>query len=305
MAKSSSFGPDESFQSVLEVFKEMQELTEASGIAGMLNYLVVNRPASYPLAGFKSPDWTKTIQALKELQAINKIEPVLSSAAKIQRAVGKFIPPTGLIDRISSSKNTIPGHSVGVASYFIYGSFPTDSAPTTPDNQVANIEVTDYALSAPGLEETPKAQLILINELEKVKRIITDVYLDNSTIYRIGPRDFEEMIAELLRKQGFSVELTKQTRDGGYDILAINSVAGFPLKFLAECKRYAPDRPISVDIIRAFSYVIDKEKANKGIIFTTSYFTRDAKTEKNSVNGKLLDFMESADIIQWVNKYVK
>src|SRR5215211_5952306 len=38
-------------------------------------------------------------------------------------------------------------------------------------------------------------------------------------VFEISPRQFEEIIAELFFREGYEVELTKQTRDGGYDIV--------------------------------------------------------------------------------------
>jgi DNA-binding transcriptional regulator/RsmH inhibitor MraZ len=39
-------------------------------------------------------------------------------------------------------------------------------------------------------------------------------------LYDISPRDFEKLVAEILRDMGFDVVLTKVTRDGGVDIYA-------------------------------------------------------------------------------------
>src|SRR5713226_7587905 len=38
---------------------------------------------------------------------------------------------------------------------------------------------------------------------------------------RIGHRQFEELVAELFRGFGYDVELTKRTRDGGIDVIAV------------------------------------------------------------------------------------
>ncbi len=38
-------------------------------------------------------------------------------------------------------------------------------------------------------------------------------------LFRMRSSDFEEFIAELFRKEGFDVELTKKTRDGGRILL--------------------------------------------------------------------------------------
>lgn len=239
----------------------------------------------------------------KELQPA--VEAAKSILSLLQQNNEKYLTPRQVVETISSPFFQKSFQTQIESSKFLEAAirFLKDNA--IPIYTFNDFEVADYGINTDKLESTPQGKIILIDEINKVRRIITDVYQDNSLLLRIGPRDFEELIAELMRKQGFIVELTKQTRDGGYDILAINSIAGFPLKFLAECKRFASNNPVTVDIIRSFSYVVDTQKANKGIIFTTSYFTKDAVKEKEKGPSKLLDFMENGDIIRWVNAYVK
>ncbi|MHB1415587.1 MAG: restriction endonuclease, partial [Chloroflexota bacterium] len=43
-----------------------------------------------------------------------------------------------------------------------------------------------------------------------------------SYVEHLTARQFEEVIAAVLKNQGFQVELTARTRDGGYDILAVS-----------------------------------------------------------------------------------
>ncbi|MEQ8627080.1 restriction endonuclease [Ekhidna sp.] len=140
----------------------------------------------------------------------------------------------------------------------------------------------------------------LVEVLDNTKKIIREVYRDNNFLNDLHHRRFEEMIAELLRHRGFEVELTKQTRDGGYDILALNNVRGFPIKFLVECKRWSDN--VGIDIIRSFCHVISDEKANKGIIVTSSYFSSEviAKSEKE---GHILDLENRDSVIDWVTDY--
>jgi len=153
-------------------------------------------------------------------------------------------------------------------------------------------------------EESEEIQEIQIDESLKIKRIITGIYKDNSVLLKISPREFEEMIAEILRSQGFEAELTKQTRDNGYDILAIKPINGHaPLKYLVECKRFAT-KPVGVDIIRSFKNVVDSENANMGIIVATSYFTRDA-IKKKKETPYLLDFRDKDAVMEWVDDYTK
>lgn len=140
----------------------------------------------------------------------------------------------------------------------------------------------------------------LIEVVDNTKLLIRSIYEDHDLLNVIEPRKFEEVVAELLYSKGFEVNLTKQTRDGGYDILALQKISGFPIKFLVECKRYKKN--IGIDIIRSFCDVIHHEQANKGIIFTTSYFSKDSQKRKNQM-GTILDLKNREDIIDWIIDY--
>ncbi|MDB5013687.1 MAG: hypothetical protein JWQ25_1889 [Daejeonella sp.] len=118
------------------------------------------------------------------------------------------------------------------------------------------------------------------------------------------PHDFEQMIEELLRFQQFDVEMTKRTRDGGYDLIAVKNIGDFPVRFLVECKRHAKLLKIGVGIVRGFRDVINTLGANKGIIVTSSYFSPDAEKEKLQNKPYMLDFKDHDDVIGWVNKYI-
>ena len=151
-------------------------------------------------------------------------------------------------------------------------------------------------------DETPTS--IIITETQRVKEIIKDIYINNLKLFAIHPREFEKIIAELLYSQGFEVELTKQTRDNGYDILALKYIGNFsPIKYLVECKKYNEKNKVGVEIIRSFKEVIATEQANKGIIVTSSYFTRDA-LKKQKETPYLLDYKNKDEVINWVNEYM-
>jgi len=151
-----------------------------------------------------------------------------------------------------------------------------------------------------GLIITPTQ---IIHEAKSIADTIVDIYRDNKFLLKIPPRKFEEVIAELLMQKGYVVDLTKQTRDGGYDILALSYDNGMPLKYLVECKRYARNRPIGINIVRSFFDTIRTQEANKGIIFTTSSFTADA-WKRQKANPYFLDYKDHDDIITWVREYM-
>ncbi len=84
----------------------------------------------------------------------------------------------------------------------------------------------------------------------------------------LNPRRFEEVVAELFRKRGFAVELTPRTRDGGRDVLAVQSDTLGKSLYLIECKRYAPSRKVGVEVVRGLYGVLQADRATKGVIVT-------------------------------------
>jgi hypothetical protein len=150
----------------------------------------------------------------------------------------------------------------------------------------------------------PEQKNIIINESKRIQKILFDIYKSQKNLLELNSREFEEAIAELLFKQGYKVELTQQTKDNGYDILALLDVKGqLPMKYLVECKRYTKEK-IGVEIIRSFKEVMATEKANRGIIVTTSYFTAGALDKQREI-PYLLDYRDKDKVIEWVNSYFK
>ncbi len=101
------------------------------------------------------------------------------------------------------------------------------------------------------------------------------------SMHELSPREFEKIIAELFRKLGYEVELTKQTRDGGVDIYIAEKTNIGKFLFLVECKHYAPNRLIGIEVIRNMYGVLgmNKRKPTGGIIATTSHFTKGVREE--------------------------
>ncbi|TSD64485.1 restriction endonuclease [Inquilinus sp. KBS0705] len=160
-----------------------------------------------------------------------------------------------------------------------------------------------YDLIAEPVLEVAESKIILFDEVSRIKAAISEIYRDNEAIYRLEARDFEQMVAELMREKNFDVELTKQTRDGGYDLIALQDTGGFPYRFLIECKRFARHRRVDVNIVRSFCQVLSEEKSN-GIIVTSAYFSADAKRYQKKFAPYHLNFRDRDDILEWVNQYV-
>ena len=108
------------------------------------------------------------------------------------------------------------------------------------------------------------------------QRLLDESAIRSEELLQLTPRQFEEFIAELWERFGYQVELTKRTRDGGRDVIAVRRVEA-ELKFLIECKRNNPSHKVGIGLVRALYGVKMHEKATKAFLATTSYFTRTAK----------------------------
>lgn len=86
--------------------------------------------------------------------------------------------------------------------------------------------------------------------------------------------EFENICKNLIENMGFSVETTKASGDGGIDLITYNHELVLSGKYIIQCKRYSGS--VGEPIIRDLYGVITAERANKGILMTTGYFTKSA-----------------------------
>ena len=116
-------------------------------------------------------------------------------------------------------------------------------------------------------------------------------------------RKFEELVAELFGGFGYDVELTKQTRDGGRDIVAVKREE-VQVKYLIECKR--PDRGGYVGIrpVRELLGVRADEEATKAILATTARFSKDARVLFER-HRWILELKEYDDLREWIDQYMR
>ena len=130
--------------------------------------------------------------------------------------------------------------------------------------------------------------------------LLTQVAKNPSLVHQCSSRQFEELVCELLDKKGYKVHLTGQTRDGGKDIIIVeNNLLGSFLIYV-ECKQYAPDRPVGVNLVRELYGTISGDDATAGLLITSSYFSKDAINFKNKVKHRLslIDYVQLISEIQ-------
>ena len=130
--------------------------------------------------------------------------------------------------------------------------------------------------------------------------ILKMISRDPEIVYQLEPRRFEELSAEMFERLGYEVTLTPASKDGGKDLIILKrDDLGTMLSFV-ECKRYAPNRPVGVEVVRALSGVVELGRATSGIVLTTSRFTSGAKTLRRELEYRmsLKDFSDFKLLLQ-------
>lgn len=119
-------------------------------------------------------------------------------------------------------------------------------------------------------------------------------------LFSLHPRRFEELVASIFKSNGFDVELTPESRDGGVDIFAVrkDGMSG-GLLHLIECKRYEPSNKVGIGVVQRLLGVVDHHRATKGLVITTSSFSADAVSFASQSKYRL-GLNDYADLTKWM-----
>lgn len=144
-------------------------------------------------------------------------------------------------------------------------------------------------------------KIITITEFIDAK-LLEELNKNPKRMFSLSPRQFEELVAELFYREGFDVELTPERKDGGRDVLAVSHNELGSHLYMAECKRYSPNRPVGVEYVRALYGVVEYEKATLGIIATTSCFTKGAKSLSQDLKWRI-GLKDYTNLQTWIKKH--
>lgn len=114
------------------------------------------------------------------------------------------------------------------------------------------------------------------------------------------PRAFEEFIAETYRRDGYKVELTPRSGDGGKDIIATREGFG-AVKILDQAKAFSRGNLVTAEDARALMGVLFMDQsASKAVLTTSSDFAPGARTEFASYGPTRMELRSGIDLINWV-----
>jgi len=133
--------------------------------------------------------------------------------------------------------------------------------------------------------------------------LLRAIQRDVELLDRISPRDFEEVVAELLASFGWEVSLTTAAQEGAHDILAFEgNEYGLAIRVIVECKRYRTDRSVGVAAVRQLAGMKSYVGANKALLVTTSWFTAEAKRFADAHPWDL-QLIDRSKLLEWMRAY--
>lgn len=119
-------------------------------------------------------------------------------------------------------------------------------------------------------------------------------------LQELNSRSFEHLVEQLYKRMNYETELTPAQKDGGRDVIAIKKDVARLEHLRIECKRY--NKPVGVRILRELLGVVSDEKANKGVLVTTSSFTRDAI--KIAQRNPRLELINGEQLVMLLNEHL-
>jgi restriction system protein len=161
------------------------------------------------------------------------------------------------------------------------------------DNQITSMVFKALVIPAPYI-----AAMILLavpfaflNARRKAKQL--DTQRNIQTVRELHWRNFEELVAEAYRRQGYRVTEGGYGADGGIDL----ELRKDGLLTLVQCKQWKTQK-VSVNVVREMFGVLTAHKANHCIIISSGTFTQQAI---DFAAGKPIELIDGPKLLALVN----
>ncbi|MBN8649779.1 MAG: restriction endonuclease [Cytophagales bacterium] len=144
----------------------------------------------------------------------------------------------------------------------------------------------------------------IVKQLDYFDSTVYELLIKNPELLKtLDWRIFEEMLADILKTFGYTIELTRKTKDGGIDVIAIKADNDFGQnKYILQAKRYA--HSVQVSPVRELLYLHGEQRATKSCLATTSTFTKGA-WELADKHRWTLELKDREGILTWIDRVIK
>jgi len=164
-----------------------------------------------------------------------------------------------------------------------------ETTPVGPREVVRAIQAQVAAEREARPQETQEEQQPEPEEAAEPSGTWRDILLERLLV--LSPPSFERLCMRLLRESGFiQVEVVGRSGDGGidgYGVVRLHGLLSFRVSF--QCKRWRDN--VGPSVIRDFRGAM-MGRAGKGLIITTSGFTRDVRLEASRDGATAIDLID-------------
>ncbi len=221
----------------------------------------------------------------------------------------------------SDQKGNLSAHAIiavtGAAKLALKGYAPTVNIEHGIEEDHPSVKKEDFPWNLFPLKESPEiilgADVInvvrdtedgqLIQYIEIPWLAIAEEILSNPEfLFKFDPRKLEEFIAASYDREGWAVELTPRSGDGGRDVIATRNDFG-SIRIYDEVKRYGPGKRVTAEKVHALTGVVNThQNVSKGVLTTTAEFAPGVWTDKAiaPLMPNRLELRDGEFLIEWI-----
>ena len=141
-----------------------------------------------------------------------------------------------------------------------------------------------------------------LSAADRINKLIHDLLCEPELLFAVDSREFECLVAEILCRRGYNVQVTRQSRDGGVDIYASrlepNGLHGL---YFVQCKRQSKRNRVGVRPVRELYGVVCARNATGGIVITTSFFTSPAINFQSTAPNRIA-LQDNSAVMRWLRE---
>jgi restriction system protein len=123
---------------------------------------------------------------------------------------------------------------------------------------------------------------------------------ERTNLVELTPDAFEQLITNLFNRMGFDAHPTRTSKDGGVDCIAYYKKSIVGGKYVIQAKRWT--NTVQVDAVRDLFGAMDHERANKGILITTSRF---APACWKFADGKPMELIDGSNLLAMIEEHTE
>lgn len=196
------------------------------------------------------------------------------------------------------------GPPISLFVYLYLHSLASSPITTPTQDPGANVLASIFLALASILQYIIPAAILLgsmisaINRFWRVSLFLKATGRDASSVIRnMTWYEFELLIGEAFRRQGYTVEETPVGPDGGIDLVLHKERE----TFLVQCKHWKASK-VSVQVVREFYGVVASSGAAGGFVITSGMFTKPAWAFAKPLNLTLIGGRDLAEMLKGIER---